>query len=171
MPEELQRLGLSANVSNPGEVLAWVPGSSQREQAVVGSASPVQGEQLAFATYEDLDAAVREAVGAERALVFIGTRRRAEELGDAVELPRTTAPSGRRELRSAALAALAEGHKNAVVATATLKMGIDVGDLDLVVQWRSTVVTRQLSPAPRPVGTPRRQAPNDPASARGAGPS
>lgn len=135
VPEDLQRVGLSATVSNPEEVLAWVAGSSHREQAVVGSASPVQGEQLALTTYEDLDEAVQavqQAIGAERALVFTRSRRRAEELAHALDLPVHHGSLG-GELRSGALAALAESRTNAVVATATLEMGIDVGDLDLVV--------------------------------------
>lgn len=132
---DLQRVGLSATISNPTEVLGWLAGTSQREAAVVGRASPVQGEELALLTYEDLPEAARvvdAAVAGDRALVFVRSRRRAEELGHALGVP-VHHGSLSAEGRVDALQALVSGQVDAVVATATLEMGIDVGDLDLVV--------------------------------------
>ena len=107
---DVQRVGLSATVSDPAAVLGWLRGSSQRESSVVGSASPVQGEQLALTTYDGLADAVRvvgDAIGSTRALVFTRSRRRAEELAHALQLPvHHGSLSGQR--RSDALAALAE---------------------------------------------------------------
>lgn len=133
--EDLQRIGLSATIANPDEVLDWLRGSSLREHEVVGAASPVQGEELALRTYEDLPEAIATigtAMTGARALVFVRSRRRAEELSQQLGIGvHHGSLSG--EGRSEALDALVSGRANALVATATLEMGIDVGDLDLVV--------------------------------------
>jgi len=133
---DFQRVGLSATVANPVDVLDWLRGGSHREHRVVNGGSPVHGEHLSITSYEDIN----EAVGVidslttnHRSIVFVRSRRRAEELANALGLPvhhSSVAALG----RSQALEDLAAGRTHSVIATAGLEMGIDVADLDLVVQ-------------------------------------
>lgn len=133
---DFQRIGLSATVANPEDVLHWLRGGSHREHRVVNGGSPVHGEHLTITSYADIDEAVgaiRSLVTDHRSIVFVRSRRRAEELGNALALPvhhSSVAASG----RSQALEDLAAARTHSVIATAGLEMGIDVADLDLVVQ-------------------------------------
>lgn len=128
---DIQRVGLSATVGNPAEVLNWLRGGSLRPPVVASEAGPMQGEVLSILSYESLDqavAAIRAATEGERALAFARSRRRAEELGAPVHHSSVSS-----EERSATAAALASGDVPLVVATSSLELGIDIGDLDLVV--------------------------------------
>lgn len=132
---DLQRVGLSATVGNPDGVLAWLSGGSLRERTVVDAGPPMRGEQVAIRTYESLDEAVgviAASIGGERTLVFTGSRRRAEELANRLRLPAYHS-SIAAERRREALRQLRTGEARSVVATGSLEMGIDLGDLDLVV--------------------------------------
>lgn len=132
---DLQRIGLSATVGNPSEVLDWLRGGSLREHRVVSDGSPVQGEHVDIRTYGDAAEAIAvigEAAAGERSLVFARSRKRAEELasGLGVAVHHSSVAAGRR---ASALADLASGRADCVVATAGLEMGIDVADLGLVI--------------------------------------
>ena len=133
--DDLQRVGLSATVGNAEEVLGWVSGGSLRDAEVVDAGPPLQGEILSFRSYVD-DASARQVIGAEisghRSIVFTRSRRRAEQLAGSLGLP-TYHSSIAASHRSAALERLRDGEVGAVVATSSLEMGIDVGDLDLIV--------------------------------------
>ncbi|HEX2065168.1 MAG TPA: DEAD/DEAH box helicase [Acidimicrobiales bacterium] len=132
---DVQRVGLSATVGNPAEVLDWLGGGSHRSPVVASEAAPMQGEVLSIVSYDGLDEAVA-AIGArtagDRVLVFTRSRRRAEDLAGALAAP-VHHSSLSSEERAATAAALATGEVPLVVATSSLELGIDVGDLDLVV--------------------------------------
>jgi ATP-dependent Lhr-like helicase len=132
---DVQRIGLSATIGNPVEVLDWLRGGSHRPRSVVAETGPMQGEVLSVVTYERLPeavSAIRNVTSGARALVFTRSRRRAEELANGLgALVHHSSLS--TEQRAATAAALAAGEAPLVVATASLEMGIDIGDLDLVV--------------------------------------
>ncbi|MEO5679913.1 MAG: DEAD/DEAH box helicase [Acidimicrobiales bacterium] len=131
----LQRVGLSATVGDPDRVLAWLSGGSLLQRTAVDAGPPMLGEQVAIRTFTTLDDAtdvIASSIAGERSLVFTRSRRRAEELAHGLRLPpyhSSMAAEPRRE----ALRQLRTGEVHAVVATGSLEMGIDVGDLDLVV--------------------------------------
>jgi len=131
----LQRVGLSATVGNPEGVIDWLSGGSLLDTAVVDAGPPMRGEEVAIRTYESLDEAttvIAAAVAGDRSLVFTRSRRRAEELANRLRLPAyhsSIAAARRRE----ALRQLRNGEAPSVIATGSLEMGIDVGDLELVV--------------------------------------
>lgn len=132
---DLQRIGLSATVGGPDRVLDWLSGGSQRDRAVVDAGPPMQGEQVTIRTYESIDeaaAAITASIGTERALVFTRSRRRVEELANRLRLPAYHS-SIAAERRQEALRRLRRGEAGSIVATGSLEMGIDIGDLDLVV--------------------------------------
>jgi ATP-dependent Lhr-like helicase len=132
---DIQRLGLSATVGNPASVLQWLHGGSQRQSEVVQAGQPMKGEELAIASYEAVTEAatlIGEAVAGRRALVFAPSRRRAEQLANALGVSvhhSSIAATGRTE----AIGRLTEGTTGCIVATSSLEMGIDIGDIEIVV--------------------------------------
>jgi ATP-dependent helicase Lhr and Lhr-like helicase len=132
---DIQRIGLSATVGNPTAVVEWLSGSSLRDPQVIKAYKPMKGEELSILTYQSLDEVVsliQEATDSQKALVFAPSRRRAEELAHALGVAvHHSSISG--EGRARAVQELKEGSSACVVATASLEMGIDIGDIDLVV--------------------------------------
>jgi ATP-dependent Lhr-like helicase len=132
---DIQRIGLSATVGNPHQVLEWLSGSSQRDARLVEVGQPMKGEELAIFSYESTEEAaslVRSTITGKRSLVFASSRRRAEQLAHAlgVGVHHSSVSAGGR---SDAIEHLISGQSSCIVATASLEMGIDIGDIDLVV--------------------------------------
>ncbi|MGH3370099.1 MAG: DEAD/DEAH box helicase, partial [Nocardioidaceae bacterium] len=132
---DFQRVGLSATVGAPEKVLGWVTGGSLREAEVVLGGAPMQGEDVSVRTYVDDGEAlevVTEATKDHSSIVFTRSRRRAEQLAHLMGVP-VHHSSIAAEDREAMVQALRTGTHRCVVATSSLEMGIDIGDLDLVV--------------------------------------
>lgn len=138
---DVQRIGLSATVGNPDEILRWLVGGSARRGRVVdpGGASASPNVQLDYAGNLENAAVVIDALhrGRKR-LVFVDSRRGAEELGaklialgvQAFVMHGSLSVAARRDAERA----FAQGENCVIVATSALELGIDVGDLDHVVQ-------------------------------------
>ena len=142
---DLQRIGLSATVGNPDEICRWLAGSSNRERTVVdpGGGGKEPSLSLDFVGNLPNAAVVIERLhrGAKR-LVFADSRARVEELGHeldkrGVEVHVTHSSLSAGE-RRAAERAFAEGQNCVIVATSALELGIDIGDLDHVLQIDAT---------------------------------
>lgn len=137
----LQRIGLSATVGNPDELLSWLVNDSAGERCVVqGDPAAVNSDvQLDFVgTLANAATVISRLHQGEKRLVFCDSRRRVEELG--VELRALgvetflSHSSLSREQRHEAERAFAESRNCVIAATSTLELGIDVGDLDRVIQ-------------------------------------
>ncbi|MDQ1358332.1 MAG: ATP-dependent helicase Lhr and Lhr-like helicase [Acidimicrobiaceae bacterium] len=132
---DLQRVGLSATVAKPDQVLRWLTGGSLRAGGIAQPGQRLKGEELAISTYEtpaESATLIGAAVTGRRALVFAPSRRRAEQLGTTLGAPvhhSSVAAEGRR----ASISALVDGPSGCLVATSGLELGIDIGDIDLVV--------------------------------------
>lgn len=132
---DIHRVGLSATVGGPEHVLGWLRGGSLRESVVVRAQSKLRGEQLRVESYRDLFDAVAtigSVVEGATSLVFTPSRRRAEELANGLGVPvhhSSVAPARRAET----VRQLSSGAVKCIVATSSLEMGIDLGELDLVV--------------------------------------
>lgn len=138
---EVQRVGLSATVGNPEEILRWLRGGSERAGRVIdpGGAKAQPRVQLDYVANVDNAAKVVEALHrGKKRLVFVDSRRGAEELGaKLIELGvKTFVTHGSLSVvaRRDAETAFAQGENCVIVATSALELGIDVGDLDHVVQ-------------------------------------
>lgn len=138
----VQRVGLSATVGNPAELLTWFVGSSRGGRCVVAtppSATKEPEVSLDFVgSSENAAELLSRLYRGEKRLIFCDSRARAEELAFAlrsrgVETHVSHGSLG-LEQRRAAEEAFARGTNCAIVATSTLELGIDVGDLDRVVQ-------------------------------------
>jgi ATP-dependent Lhr-like helicase len=149
---QMRRVGLSATVDDPDLVRKWLGvGGAASVDLVLGSggAQPVvevlvSGGRVPWAghTAEHAMAEVYEIIKAARtALVFVNTRFQAEfafqrlwELNDEGLPIALHHGSLSAEQRRKVEAAMARGELRAVVCTSTLDMGIDWGDVDLVIQ-------------------------------------
>jgi ATP-dependent Lhr-like helicase len=140
----LQRIGLSATVGNPNELLRWLQGSNADARPAAVIAPPTPPPSTAEVTVDhvgtlDNAATVIAALHrGEKRLVFCDSRRQVEELGAALRARdvethlshSSLAPDERRRAEQA----FAESRDCVIVATSTLELGVDVGDLDRVIQ-------------------------------------
>ncbi|MFJ3724970.1 DEAD/DEAH box helicase [Streptomyces sp. NPDC090045] len=145
----IQRVGLSATVGNPEELLSWLQGSAsgRRTARVVAPhlrektpALPPPGDvQLDYVGSLANAATVIAALHrGEKRLVFCESRRQVEELGSSLRAKGVTTFLSHASLsadeRRRAEEAFAEARDCVIVSTSTLELGIDVGDLDRVIQ-------------------------------------
>jgi ATP-dependent helicase Lhr and Lhr-like helicase len=135
----IQRIGLSATVGNPDELLDWFAGSGERQ--IVGSSSVTTDADV---TIDHVGSMANAATvisrlhrGAKR-LVFCDSRSKVEELAVSLRAMNTRTFVSHSSLsaseRKLAETAFAEEQDCVIVATSTLELGIDVGDLDYVIQ-------------------------------------
>jgi ATP-dependent Lhr-like helicase len=139
---ELQRIGLSATVGNPEYLLEWLAGkclSNRRIFLPPAAKGPAADVTLDFVrSLENAAIIISRLHRGEKRLVFIDSRARAEKL--AAQLRNldvatfVTHSSLSQEQRRQAEHAFANRDNCVIVATSVLELGIDVGDLDRVVQ-------------------------------------
>ena len=150
-----RRVGLSATVDDPDLIRAWMaPDAASEVDIVIGApgAPPVvdvllSGGEVPWVghTARHAMAEVYDAIrGAKTALVFVNTRFQAEfafqelwrlnEDGLPIALHHGSLSA---EQRRRVEAAMARGALRAVVCTSTLDLGVDWGDVDLVIQLAS----------------------------------
>ncbi|QGJ70868.1 ATP-dependent RNA helicase RhlE [Planctomycetales bacterium 10988] len=140
--QDIQRIGLSATVGNPQEMLEWLSSGSERPQEVVwpkGSDSQTPDVQLDFVgSLANAAKVISLLHQGEKRLVFCDSRSRVEQL--AVSLRQhgidtfvSHSSLGIDERRQAE-EAFAQRQNCVIVATSSLELGLDVGDLDRVIQ-------------------------------------
>jgi len=152
---DFQRIGLSATVGNEEEIKAWLkadvvvkpPIEKSYKIKVLFPQPDEKNRELARNLNLSLDVATRLRVLWEiiekhkRALIFTNTRQFAEILahrlkawGKPVEVHHGSLS---REARISAERALKEGKIKALVCTSSMELGIDIGEIDVVVQYMS----------------------------------
>ncbi|MGW6782647.1 DEAD/DEAH box helicase [Streptomyces sp. NPDC054987] len=155
----IQRIGLSATVGNPQQLLTWLQGSGagKRPGRVVAPGvelTPATASALSTSTVDrrppgevelDYVGSLENAAKlisalhrGEKRLVFCESRRQVELLGAALRAREVTVflshASLSAEERARSEQAFAEARDCVIVSTSTLELGIDVGDLDRVIQ-------------------------------------
>lgn len=135
----VQRIGLTATVGNPIDLLAWF--SLRRGGKVVGPTKPTADGDVTADHVGSVGNAVTlisRLHRGERRLVFADSRSRVEEVAAGLRQAgvRTFASHASLSLdeRRQAEAAFAAEPDCVIVATSTLELGLDVGDLDRVIQ-------------------------------------
>lgn len=135
----LQRIGLSATVSNPAELLSWLAPTGHRE--VVGSASVSTNADVTIdhvGSLENAATVIARLHRGQKRLVFCDSRSSAEQLSSMLRAHEIRTFLSHASLsaseRRQAETAFGEEKDCVIVATSTLELGIDVGDLDKVVQ-------------------------------------
>lgn len=139
---EVQRIGLSATVGNPEALVEWLAGpcsGSRRIFLPPTTKSAPADIKLDFVNSLDNAAIIISRLHrGEKRLVFVDSRARAEKL--AAQLRHldvttfVTHSSLSQEQRHQAEHAFATRDNCVIVATSVLELGIDVGDLDRVIQ-------------------------------------
>jgi ATP-dependent helicase Lhr and Lhr-like helicase len=151
----LQRIGLSAT-QNPIDAIANLLVGSESAPAIIDTghqrpcdlalevpASPLEAVMSAEVWQQVYDQLVGLIEALRTTLVFVNTRRMAErvarQLSERLGEAAVTAHHGSmaKEQRLAAEQRLKRGELKALVATASLELGIDIGDVDLVCQLGS----------------------------------
>jgi ATP-dependent Lhr-like helicase len=150
---EARRFGLSATVNHPDALRAWLSPTARTEDVALirgeAGALPMLGVQLpegrlpwgghmGLASAPEIMAAI---TAARVTIVFVNTRAQAELIFAALwKLNEDALPIALHhgsltvEQRRKVEAAMAEGRLRAVVATSSLDLGIDWGDVDQVIQ-------------------------------------
>ena len=153
--DRLQRIGLSAT-QNPIEAIARLLVGPDAEATIVDTghqrprdlalevpASPLEAVMSADVWQQVYDQLVGLVEAHRTTLVFVNTRRMAErvarQLSERLGEAAVTAHHGSmaKEQRLSAEQRLKRGELKALVATASLELGIDIGDVDLVCQLGS----------------------------------
>ncbi|HEY3280030.1 MAG TPA: DEAD/DEAH box helicase, partial [Gemmatimonadales bacterium] len=152
-----QRIGLSATQKPIEEIARFLVGTSVPLPAIVDSghartldltieipASPLEAV-MAAEVWEEINARIAELIAEHRTtLVFVNTRRLCERLtmhlSERLGAEHVTSHHGSlsKERRLEAEERLKRGELKALVATASLELGIDIGTVDLVIQVAST---------------------------------
>ncbi|PTM99822.1 DEAD/DEAH box helicase [Streptomyces sp. VMFN-G11Ma] len=159
----IQRIGLSATVGNPAQLLRWlqgagaesrigqvvapgvqlplVPGESRHADKAVTAPPPRPAGEVELDYVGSLDNAAKLIAAlhrGEKRLVFCDSRRQVEKLGAALREREVTVFLSHASLsvdeRVRSEQAFAEARDCVIVSTSTLELGIDVGDLDRVIQ-------------------------------------
>ncbi|MEV0809237.1 DEAD/DEAH box helicase [Micromonospora sp. NPDC050200] len=147
----VQRVGLSATVGNPDVLLSWLQGSSRGQRParvlapdVVSTASPTvavppgQVELDYVGSVHNAATVIAALHRGQKRLVFCESRALVEELGQRLRALDVTTFLSHASLsvdeRRRAEEAFAQERDCVIVATSTLELGIDVGDLDRVIQ-------------------------------------
>jgi ATP-dependent Lhr-like helicase len=168
----LQRIGLSATVGNPGDLLDWLQGSGKGNRPAVVIApdvaittTPPPGDiELDYVgSVHNAATVIATLHRGEKRLVFCDSRVLVEELGSALRSLGVTTFLSHASLsmdqRLRAEQAFAEARDCVIVSTSTLELGIDVGDLDRVIQINAprTVASflQRLGRTGRRAGSPR----------------
>ena len=136
----VQRIGLSATVGNPEEVLTWLSDGLHKGTLVEVQSAPKEKQFQFIIEPEETDRinALVRIVDGKKALVFVNSRSVAERLMKAsagrirnLHIHHSSlSPATRKTSEEAFLS-----HDGAcIICTSTLELGIDIGDLDVVVQ-------------------------------------
>lgn len=140
---EPQRLGLSATVGNPDELLGWLAGACEGSRQVChppeGSAAPGADVKLDHVgSLRNAAVVISRLHRGEKRLVFVDSRSRAEQLGRELRsldvATYVTHSSLSQDERRQAEEAFAGRDDGVIVATSVLELGLDVGNLHRVIQ-------------------------------------
>ena len=138
---DVQRAGLSATVGNPAALLGWIEGSSQRAGAVDDPPRATARRQVLVAHRGDPDQLAEDAARlakGSKSLFFCQSRSTTEGVAEAMRRYGTRVfvhhSSVSREERALAEEQFSSGADSCIVCTSTLELGIDIGDLDRVLQ-------------------------------------
>ncbi|MFM2304157.1 MAG: hypothetical protein RLZZ135_1567 [Cyanobacteriota bacterium] len=138
---DVQRIGLSATVGNPQDILQWLQGTSNREGCVIDPPHVPSKKDLRI-YYQETTRAISEKASqiaqGKKSLFFCQSRSLAEKIAEQMQDQGIDVfvhhSSVSAEERVAAEERFHRGSNTSIICTSTLELGVDVGDLDLVLQ-------------------------------------
>jgi ATP-dependent Lhr-like helicase len=139
---DLRRIGLSATVGNEEELLGWLSAGSDRPRRVIRPPAAPEPEPEVVLDYvgglENAAKIIAALHRGEKRLVFCDSRARVERLAADLRTRGVATFVSHSSLgldeRQQAERAFAGGRDCVIVATSALELGMDVGDLDRVIQ-------------------------------------
>jgi ATP-dependent Lhr-like helicase len=137
---QVQRIGLSATAGNPKEVLVWLSDGRHKAELVTISSPPKEKRFLFIVEPEEKDRvnALARIVEGKKALVFVNSRSFAEKLMKASAGRIKNLHIHHSSLSPATKKTSEEAFSSTdgacIICTSTLELGIDIGDLDVVIQ-------------------------------------
>lgn len=164
---DVQRVGLSATVGNPETILRWLQGSSERDAVVVDPPKKPGCKQLLVVHRPDLPSLVRDAAKVakgSKSLFFCQSRSTTEAVAEFMRRAGTTVfvhhSAVSKDERMLAEENFYKGSDACIVCTSTLELGIDVGDLDSVLQAEAPDTVSSFMQRMGPTGRRAGQAAN-----------
>jgi len=138
---DIQRIGLSATIGNPADIVKWLTGTSQREGVVIDPPKQPAKRALAVLKRDAVLSIAQDAAriaSGKKTLFFCQSRALTESVAERMRGRGIDVfvhhSSVSLEERRAAEDRFQHGADACIVCTSTLELGIDVGDLDLVLQ-------------------------------------
>ncbi len=134
----VQRIGLSATIGNPEEVLAWMSRRVACSRIIKAEHETLPREFIFLCGFDGSEnTRILPLIRGRRSLLFAGSRGEAETLSSLLEGTGVSvfvhhsslSPASRREAEQAFI----RGGSGTIICTGTLELGIDIGALDLVV--------------------------------------
>ena len=144
--KDVQRIGLSATVGNPEEILQWLSSDSSRPGIVINPPAPKSPKEI-LVVHRDSDTSLAKAVAYSgrgyKSLLFCQSRalaeKIAERMGDMGVETYVHHSSISKEERAKAEELFQKEGAACIVCTSTLELGIDIGDLDKVFQAEAPI--------------------------------
>ncbi len=136
-----QRIALSATVADEEEAAKLIFGNRSYGIAEIGKGRKMDISVEYITKQEERVKRLKELCEAHKTLLFVNTRSTAEELG--ADLKKAGAPievhhgSLSKDVRIAAEDRFKSGEIKSLLSTSSLELGIDIGDIDLVIQYGS----------------------------------
>ncbi len=138
---KFRRIGISATVANEIEVGKMLFGEREYSVVEAGKKRKMDLEVQYIKEQEKRLKVMKDLAEKHRSLLFVNTRSTAEEIG--TWLKKNNAPveihhgSLSKDVRISAEDRFKAGGMNALLCTSSLELGIDIGDVELVVQYGS----------------------------------
>lgn len=136
---DFQRIGLSATVGAPEQVLEWLQSTSQRERYVVNIAKSTKKRiEIKYLSESDIAKVTTPRLLNNKSLFFCDSRAQTEIIAKSIENCGVQVfvhhSSISQEKRKIAEEAMIQAPDLCIVCTSTLQLGIDVGELDKIFQ-------------------------------------
>jgi ATP-dependent helicase Lhr and Lhr-like helicase len=138
---DFQRIGLSATVGNPKKILEWLQGSSKNPQKLVDPPKKPGKKKVEIKLANKPGTLVSQIIPSAhsiKSLLFCESRRSVERIssslkqeGDYIYVHHSSLS---KEERGISEKEFHQGTEACIVCTSTMELGIDVGDLDKVLQ-------------------------------------
>lgn len=141
---DIQRIGLSATIGNPEQISEWLQGSSKRPRGVIDPPKENKPKKIEIKYVydeEQLGNEVYKRAFGKKALLFSNSRTGAEGIKNVLHKKGIESyvhhSSINKYFREVAEEKFKLGKNSTIIATSTLELGIDIGNLDVVLQLDS----------------------------------
>jgi len=143
---DIQRIGLSATIGNPEEILQWMSGSSKRCQKVINPATTGRSSKILVRYFQDFNEdiitkKILPEIKEKKSLFFCNSRSAAEKVSQILNKVNVKTKvhhsSISKDIREYSEEILKTAEEMCMCCTSTMELGIDVGDLDVVLQYNS----------------------------------